>query len=163
MSEGDGIKGALTRAVAKEPAIDKPEQLDLIDPSAPAPQMPALRGRGRPTGALNKRTVETIRWLEARHGSVIGEIAKEAFASIKWLMDELGFATKPEAAEYRAKRRSELLPYLYAKMGTLSADNGGAAGGQLRPLFVLPPGTGAVIEGQLSPPFPDDDDEDAAE
>jgi hypothetical protein len=113
-----GMAAAVEEAGPLLPLRDE-EQLDLLAPPGVrvtreiVEQLP--RGRGRPRGASNKRTVAVRDYLLSRYRHPLETLAAFQAASVDKLAAELG--CKPvEAAQLIINAADKLAPYMEGKM-----------------------------------------------
>lgn len=118
MAELTGIAAVLDQAdpTASAPAEDA-EQLDLLGLPAvrPGHQVEAYRGRGRPPGSRNRRTVEWATYLLGKYASPLEVLAQIATAPVDALVGQLGCSPIEALGEKRLAAIA-LLPFLHSRM-----------------------------------------------
>lgn len=97
-------------------AATEPEQLAIDDLLGVAAAEPVRRGRGRPPGALNRKTTDMIAYLEALgFEPPMLQLCKVAAADTAALAAALR-CSKVDAFDRQQQARVALLPYFHAKM-----------------------------------------------
>jgi hypothetical protein len=122
MAEATGIAAVLAEAdLTGAPPGAEAEQLDLCDLlGLPAARLGSVtfadqvRGRGRPAGARNKRTVEWANYLTRRYGSPLEVLAQIATTSVTELRDSLACSALEALGEKRLAAIA-LLPYIHQR------------------------------------------------
>lgn len=121
--DGGGFSAGVSAAIeAAGPALPlrDAEQLVLMAEEAGADRVQAVhvglahRGRGRPRGALNKRSGAIRDWLLSTYAHPLETLAQVQSRPVDALAAELG-CTKLEAAALQVKAAVELAPYLEGK------------------------------------------------
>ncbi len=118
MAELTGLAAVLAGAApTADPPGDEAEQYDLLGLPAPRPghRVEAYRGRGRPAGSRNKRTVEWAQHLLGRYSSPLEVLAQVMTAPVEALVAQLGCSPVEALAEKRLAAVA-LLPYLHSRM-----------------------------------------------
>lgn len=123
MAEKTGISSALDAVGAGEPPRDDARQLDLI-PDMRAPKgvndgeeganSGERRGPGRPPGARNKRTVETVDWIARKYGFPLERLAQFWSSKPEDLALELRI-DREQAVELIKSSAIASLPYMHQK------------------------------------------------
>lgn len=118
MSKADGVRGVVKAELGAEEAELGAEVAELAGPlldgivgSAAA----AVRRRGRPPGARNRKTVEMIEYLEKRYLSPLEGLAKTWSASTWELAIELGCSLE-EAFDKQQAARIAALPFWHQRL-----------------------------------------------
>ena len=118
MAELTGIAAVLDAAdPTATPPADEGEQLDLLGlPSVrPGHQVEPYRGRGRPPGSRNRRTVEWARYLLGQYSSPLEVLAQIATARVDALVAQLGCSAIEALGEKRLAAIA-LLPFVHSRM-----------------------------------------------
>jgi len=120
----DGLKTAAQLAMDALPAPPFPEapaaQLplladgDLVQTGAPRPNEDAIRGRGRPAGARNKRTEDWTRYILGKYTSPLEVLAQIATMPIDEIA-KLADCKRLEAFQEKRQAATALLPYLHQR------------------------------------------------
>src|SRR5919109_3844982 len=110
-----GLKAAITRLPAVEPARPA-QQLALFGGASPKDHAggPLRKQRGRPPGAMNRRTQEMIDFIGKQYGLPVERLAKIYSRPYRELAAELGVSLA-EAVDLQRKAASDAAPYLHAK------------------------------------------------
>lgn len=116
-----GTAAATAKAMAETreamAADAAPLQPALLPEAAPAG---GPRGRGRPAGAINRKTADFIRYLGASGLQLPGvHLARAYSASIEEMLQELGLENTADNRRWAAERQDEaaraLLPYVHER------------------------------------------------
>lgn len=156
MSRNADALGLISAAAAAAPIE---QQLDLVAPPARAGMTDDEKTRfdaavrhgrvGRPPGAQNKTTRETLDFVRKVLGDPLIESARWAMHTPDSLAIVLG-CSKAEAFDRLEKLRADLRPYFYAKQAPVDSEGKAVPG-----LTMVFPGQGAPIDaaGNELPPW----------
>jgi hypothetical protein len=118
MSEPKGTKAAVDQLMQDAQLPATGEQLGLLDPVAPAGEVPrvVLDGarRGRPAGSRNRRTQEIVDYLTAKYPLPLEGLLRLAAMSIDEIRAELGCSAL-EAGQERRHALVAVLPYIHQR------------------------------------------------
>ncbi|WP_445493193.1 hypothetical protein [Rhodopseudomonas sp. RCAM05734] len=129
MTRSHDVRGEIAAAAAAAKPAEA-EQLDLMPPTrsnmTPAEmervEQAVKRDRaGRPPGAQNKTTRETLDFIRKVIGCPMIESARQLMHTPETLSIELG-CTKGEAFDRLEKIRTDLRPYFFAKQAPVDTD-----------------------------------------
>ncbi|RIK92892.1 MAG: hypothetical protein DCC73_11480 [Proteobacteria bacterium] len=116
MAEETGVAKILAEAVDRLPLAPAAQLALIEDPTLrPAERLAEVKRRGRPPGAINRKTKDFAAYLLGRYPSPLIGLAEVAARSVADLAAELD-CTKLEAFDRQLKALVELAPYLHGKM-----------------------------------------------
>lgn len=165
MSKSDAAMGVIAAAAAPAPIE---QQLDLMPPGRAGMtgdeverfDAAVKHGRaGRPPGALNKTTRDTLDFVRKALGDPLIESARWAMHTPDSLALVLG-CSKAEAFDRIERLRADLRPYFYAKQAPVDSDGKAVPG--LTMQVIAQGGVRIGADGEQLAPWLYDQDNDAS-